>query len=792
MKKVAIGLVVFVVVLGIALVVGPGLIDWNSHTDRIAAQIEKLTGRKVTIAGDVRLQLIPRPQLAVSKVSLSNLPGAADTLMASLDSLEVRVAAVPLLTGNVKVETVKLVRPVVHLERLADGRVNWEFKAVEAAGTAPAKPAAPAGAKPGDGKAGGVPAVAVDSFTIENGTMTLRDAAKGTVERLTGIDARIAAASLEGPIESDGKVTFRGMRLAYSANVAEMIRGRTVPVNLRLGIGEDANVRIGGSIVGLPDAPKLRGKLSGDGKSVAGLIDALAGPGKAPPGLAKAFALEGDVEASAAGGRVDNLRLRLGETDLKVSAAVTTGDVLDLRADVAAGWIDLDAWLASVAPKAENAAGKNAGTSGDKPAAAKKKAPAAAPAGNPLAALFPLPQGVRGSLSVAVDSLVHRRQVVRNASLSVELVDGEITLNQLTAQLPGGTDVGVFGFLSDKNGKPRFEGQVEARADNLRPVLAWLGGGGDLPKGGFEKFAFKTPVIVDGNYAWLTAIDSRLNGSRATGAVTLALAQRPSFGADLTVDKVNLDAYLGTQKAKAAGGAKPGVANKAGDAASGGKTAGAGTTNPLAALKVLDTFDANVKAKVGSAVYQGHRITGLAVDASLLRGVLTLRQLKVANAAGLSASATGVLSDLAATPNAKALRVRVSARDLTAFQRMTGLTLPVPAKQLGRVAMDATVNGPLLSPAVNMNASAAGGDVSVKGQLPVLALAGATSISNGRPSTAISRSCCGGWASPTSRPARSAGSIWRGTWSATSRPCGWKTSRVGSVGSRRRGTWRST
>ena len=40
----------------------------------------------------------------------------------------------PLLGGQVKVETLKLIEPVIHLERLSDGSVNWAFKAVKRGG----------------------------------------------------------------------------------------------------------------------------------------------------------------------------------------------------------------------------------------------------------------------------------------------------------------------------------------------------------------------------------------------------------------------------------------------------------------------------------------------------------------------------------------------------------------------------------------------------------------------------------------------------------------------------------
>ena len=45
--------------------------------------------------------------------------------MVRLKSLEVRIRFLPLLKGNIEVESVTLVEPVIELEVLADGRANW-------------------------------------------------------------------------------------------------------------------------------------------------------------------------------------------------------------------------------------------------------------------------------------------------------------------------------------------------------------------------------------------------------------------------------------------------------------------------------------------------------------------------------------------------------------------------------------------------------------------------------------------------------------------------------------------
>ena len=116
------GLLGFIVV---AVLVVPNFVDWNAYKSDISEQVRKLTGRELVIAGDIDLKVLPAPMLIAEKVSISSIDGAHSPDLASLRSVEVRIALAPLLGGNLKVETVRLVEPQIFLEVLADGRTTW-------------------------------------------------------------------------------------------------------------------------------------------------------------------------------------------------------------------------------------------------------------------------------------------------------------------------------------------------------------------------------------------------------------------------------------------------------------------------------------------------------------------------------------------------------------------------------------------------------------------------------------------------------------------------------------------
>src|SRR5690606_8571045 len=126
-----------------------------------------------------------------------------------------------------------------------------------------------------------------------------------------------------------------------------------------------------------------------------------------------------------------------------------------------------------------------------------------------------------------------------------DLEGGALQVNQASALLPGGSDVAAFGFLSARDGQPHFDGQIEAVSEYLRGALDWLGA---TPAGVSQerlRHLAPSPLVLAGpEEVNVTAIDLRVDASRLTGGVTIALRKRPAFGIGIKLDSLNLDAYL--------------------------------------------------------------------------------------------------------------------------------------------------------------------------------------------------------------------------------------------------------
>jgi hypothetical protein len=686
-KKVFIGVVGVVLILLATALIVPSFIDWNDYKDEIAKRAGAFTGRELVIGGDIGLTLLPAPALVATDVRLANVDGAADADMIRLKSLEIRVALGPLLSGEIQVGKVKLVEPVVNLEILADGRKNWEFARRHEGG----ETAAP-GSAPGDGT--GLPlAVRLDSVEIENGVVVYRDAAAGTAERIDDLNATVSATSLRGPFAFTGRLRVRDIPLGLRIAVGEIVEGRAVPITMTLTTDPGASrVDVRGIVRGPTDSPSFEGRVTAEGKSLARLIQT-AVPGALPGFLGQAFDADGEVTASRSDLAIAELSVRLGETRATGTLSAKLGDEISAVGRLAAGRIDLDSWLAmptvpgGSAPTAEGG-GRSA---------------------KPNGATFQLPTGINVSVSVSTDAIIYRGDIVRRARANADLAGGEITISQMSALLPGGSEVSLFGFVSAPDGAPQFDGEIEAKSADLLGVLDWLGVDiSGVPPGRLRAFAGRSKLSAYQELVQARNIDVQVDGSRVTGGVTWAISKRLAFGADLTIDRINLDAYLPEVSVD-------GSAREASEA-----IASKGEAGSPSLFAVLDSFDANLRAEFRTLTYRGAVMTDLVVDTTLFDGALEVHRASIADIGGASFNIAGLLYGLAGEPGIKAVTFDLNVPDAERLLRSAGFQPPRQARTLGAVSVSGRAEGALSQPAIDVDVRVAGGEIGLDGTLSLL------------------------------------------------------------------------
>lgn len=693
MRTILIALVGLVVLVVAAILIVPSLIDWNGYKPEIQAAARDATGRELKIDGDLSLSILPSPTLSVAGVSLANVEGGSTPDMARLEALDVAVALAPLLSGEIRVTSVTLVKPEIVLETLADGRANWVFADGSPAG-APSTAPADAGTAP--------PAIALDRAVIEDGRVVYRDGASGEEHTLTGIDLEISAGGLQGPFDVAGDVRYQDIPITISAALGALDAGQATTIKLDATGGDGALTLAMAGALDLDAGPAFRGRLevsAADVAIAASLASALGAT--APAGLpAAAASLSADIDGSPARVTADSLALALGESRFQGRMTAEIDPKPSVELTLAGNRLDLDALLA---------------VGGDPAAAEPAEAPAAQASGTPggpsAPAAVALPADFDAAVDLKIDAVQFNGAAVRNVQVDAALKDGAGDLRLATAQLPGGTDVTVIGGVEGGDAGT-FIGRLEAASDNLRATLEWLEVDlAGVPADRLRKAVVGASVRASATEVQVTDWTMELDATRAQGGLTLALRDRPAFGLSLAVDRINIDAYMPPESAPAGDSGTAPRQSQAGDGTAPSPTQSA---DGAAALAVLDSFDANVDLRVGEATVAGIPITGARVDALLQNGTLTLRDVGVENVAGAKATGTGLLRDASSAPSVD-LGFDLTVTDTDRFARLLSADVPIPAAQLGTVALSGKAEGDMNDVALQATLAVAGGTLDVEG-----------------------------------------------------------------------------
>ena len=503
MKKTLAALAVVLVVAIAAALVAPSFIDWTGHKATIEREISAATGRTLAIDGHVEAALLPTPRFVATNLRLAGPDAATD--LARVARVELRLAWAPLLAFRIQVTSIRLVDPQLSLPALT-------------------KPPGPDGA--GDGAPSTVPtwrSVRLDNVVIENGRLILPAPAgtrPSTVEQISG---RLSAESLTGPVRAAGSAVAQGIPLTFDAVLGDFASTRAVPaslnVELRPGLGK---LQYRGALARDGTRWTAQGRVTADSANFAAALTAAGIPVAADApmagALAQAFALGATFNGDGAAWTINDATVQLGDARAEGAASLLLGPRLAVDAALAISRLDIDR-LRRLPPWASRPAERVIGAPGS-----GTRLPAA-----PVASPGWL-RGVDMNLDLSVDALVVGDGVLRQVRINAATRRDDLVINQASAQLPGGSEIVLIGQIEgprDDSGAARIDGAVEVNSNNLRGLLQWAGiDVAAVPRDRLRRF--EGTARLEGTLARPTfsAIDMRLDSSRLTGGLTLAVGDR--------------------------------------------------------------------------------------------------------------------------------------------------------------------------------------------------------------------------------------------------------------------------
>lgn len=320
MKKILIGIGVLVVLVIAAVVIVPMVVPLDTYKAQIAEQVEGATGRKMTIGGDLKLSVLPRLEIATSKVSLANAPGGKAKNMLELGEMRVAVGLLPLLSGNIAIDTFVLVDPVINLEVDRQGRKNWEFKPEGKTAARPAEKSEPKG-KEGGGF--GLSGIQLGDVRLVNGRLTYSDAVSNTTEQVEAINMKVSLPDLDQRFAADGSLTVKREKIDLKVTVDKpraLIEGGETALEARVS-SKHVNLSFKGSHREAANAA-TKGAVELNVPSMRALAAWLSEPLKGNPATLNKLVIKGDLNMSGKTIAFSNATLEFddmkGRGDIKV------------------------------------------------------------------------------------------------------------------------------------------------------------------------------------------------------------------------------------------------------------------------------------------------------------------------------------------------------------------------------------------------------------------------------------------------------------------------------------------
>ena len=119
--------VLTIVILIAAVYVYLNTYDYNKLKPLVAQMVEDATGCKLSLGGDVNLEIGFAPALVVTDLSLANVAWGSQPQMIEIERLQAQVRLLPLLVKDLDIKYIRLAGVKVLLETGPRAQGNWDF-----------------------------------------------------------------------------------------------------------------------------------------------------------------------------------------------------------------------------------------------------------------------------------------------------------------------------------------------------------------------------------------------------------------------------------------------------------------------------------------------------------------------------------------------------------------------------------------------------------------------------------------------------------------------------------------
>ena len=337
-----------ILLLCIALIVAaPFLIPTDTIFNKVSEEVQKTTGRTLTINGDKTLSVFPALKLELNDVHFANMQTGSRADMASMQQLAVHIPWFSLFGGEFKLDKFVINEPDILLETDKNGKANWQL--FDAVAEQPIEQAEP-------GEAIKLPAnfdIELGEVAIYGGTFTYLDGQTGAKQQISDLELAILLPSLRKTLEVKGGVTYMQERFELDVKLdtpAKAIEGQAFNVSQNLD-SRLVELTFNGSIA--KQGQDIKGQLALNGESVKNIAKWQGVALNAKDNAFNAFSVNGKMHLLGEKFNLEELTATLDELQIKGKSEISLGNRLAINANVDLGMLDLNPYLPDAVAKKE-------------------------------------------------------------------------------------------------------------------------------------------------------------------------------------------------------------------------------------------------------------------------------------------------------------------------------------------------------------------------------------------------------------------------------------------------------
>ncbi len=233
----AVGLALLAVAVAAVAIVLASATDFTAYRAEIAAAVKRATGRDVRIGGRIEQNVLSlSPSISMTGLSFANAPWGSRPQMLTAERVELEVALLPLIGGEIRVKRFLLTGADLLLETDANSTANWLFGQVDDGKSD--KEAGVGGSMPG----ASAPVIPfVKTLEIGDSVVTLRDGRSGLETRLRIEEIVATAPTFDSAINVRLRGAYNGVPIAADGSLGQIagLFGRVAgyPVAAKLQFG---------------------------------------------------------------------------------------------------------------------------------------------------------------------------------------------------------------------------------------------------------------------------------------------------------------------------------------------------------------------------------------------------------------------------------------------------------------------------------------------------------------------------------------------------------------------------